>query len=147
MGNVVSATGWVKMRMMSQIKHLEKSRGGLAIGTVGANAVFAAITGISIASAGSIYKNCSSPYDKVWVFSKVFSWCRCWIFSSRNVIPPSLLLILYGILTEQSIGDLFIAAIIPGILLAIVFGFGIFITKFFLEKNLFIFKKENSNFW
>ena len=47
------------------------------------------------------------------------------------LIPPSLLLILYGILTEQSIGDLFIAAIIPGILLAIVFGLGILLLSFF----------------
>jgi C4-dicarboxylate transporter, DctM subunit len=43
------------------------------------------------------------------------------------LIPPSLLLILYGLLTEQSIGDLFIAGIIPGILLALIFGIGIFV--------------------
>ena len=60
------------------------------------------------------------------------------------LIPPSLLLILYGILTEQSIGDLFVAAIIPGILLAIVFGFGIFILCIFWKK--FVFSEEVQTF-
>ena len=60
------------------------------------------------------------------------------------LIPPSLLLILYGILTEQSIGDLFVAAIIPGILLAIVFGFGIFILSIFWKK--FVFSEEVQTF-
>jgi C4-dicarboxylate transporter, DctM subunit len=41
------------------------------------------------------------------------------------LIPPSLLLILYGILTERSIGDLFIAGVIPGIVLAVSFAIGI----------------------
>ena len=55
-----------------------------------------------------------------------------------------MLLILYGILTEQSIGDLFVAAIIPGILLAIVFGFGIFILCIFWKK--FVFSEEVQTF-
>jgi len=44
------------------------------------------------------------------------------------LIPPSLLLILYGLLTEQSVGDLFIAGVIPGLLLALLFGAGIWLT-------------------
>jgi tripartite ATP-independent transporter DctM subunit len=42
------------------------------------------------------------------------------------LIPPSLLLILYGILTEQSVGDLFLAGVVPGIILAIAFGVGVY---------------------
>ena len=38
------------------------------------------------------------------------------------LIPPSLLLILYAVLTEQSVGDLFMAGIIPGLVLAVAFG-------------------------
>ena len=63
------------------------------------------------------------------------------------LIPPSLLLILYGILTEQSIGDLFVAAIIPGILLAIVFGFGFFINYLFWVKNPFFVFEETKFFF
>jgi len=50
------------------------------------------------------------------------------------LIPPSLLLILYGLLTEQSVGDLFIAGIIPGLLLAVVFGVGIIALATFFPK-------------
>jgi TRAP-type uncharacterized transport system fused permease subunit len=50
------------------------------------------------------------------------------------LIPPSLLLILFGLLTEQSIGDLFVAGIGPGILLAFFFGAGIIAMAYFTPK-------------
>ena len=43
------------------------------------------------------------------------------------LIPPSLLLIIYGLVAEESVGKLFIAAVIPGIILAIVFCIGIWL--------------------
>ena len=56
------------------------------------------------------------------------------------LIPPSLLLILYGLLTEQSIGDLFVAGIGPGLLLAVLFGLGtLLLAQFapgFVGRNL-----------
>ena len=119
-----------------------KIRGGLAIGTVGANAVFAAITGISIASA-AVFTKIAVPHMIKFGYSQRFS---VGVVAGSSVlgmlIPPSLLLILYGILTEQSIGDLFIAAIIPGILLAMVFGFGILLLSFFWPSFVHS-KKEN----
>jgi len=47
------------------------------------------------------------------------------------LIPPSLLLILYGLLTEQSVGDLFLAGVLPGILLALVFATGVVLMAYF----------------
>ncbi len=100
-------------------------RGGLGIGTVGANAIFAAITGISIASA-AIFTKIAVPEMVRHGYTARFA---VGIVAGSSVlgmlIPPSLLLILYGILTEQSIGDLFIAGIIPGALLALFFGVGV----------------------
>ena len=143
MGNVVSATGMGEDAYDVANQAFRKIRGGLAIGTVGANAVFAAITGISIASA-AVFTKIAIPHMIKFGYSPRFS---VGVVAGSSVlgmlIPPSLLLMLYGILTEQSIGDLFIAAIIPGILLAMVFGFGILLLSFFWPSFVHS-KKENS---
>ena len=141
MGNVVSATGMGEDAYDVANQAFRKIRGGIAIGTVGANAVFAAITGISIASA-AVFTKIAVPHMIKFGYSPRFS---VGVVAGSSVlgmlIPPSLLLILYGILTEQSIGDLFIAAIIPGILLAIVFGLGILLLSFFWPS--FVHSKKN----
>ena len=141
MGNVVSATGMGEDAYDVANQAFRKIRGGLAIGTVGANAVFAAITGISIASA-AVFTKIAVPHMIKFGYSPRFS---VGVVAGSSVlgmlIPPSILLILYGILTEQSIGDLFIAAIIPGILLAIVFGLGILLLSFFWPS--FVHSKKN----
>ena len=143
MGNVVSATGMGEDAYDVANQAFRKIRGGLAIGTVGANAVFAAITGISIASA-AVFTKIAVPHMIKFGYSPRFS---VGVVAGSSVlgmlIPPSLLLILYGILTEQSIGDLFIAAIIPGILLAIVFGFGILLLSLFWPSFVHSKKIEN----
>ena len=107
-------------------------RGGLGVGTVGANAIFAAITGISIASA-AVFTKIAVPQMRRHGYSPRFS---VGVVAGSSVlgmlIPPSLLLILYGILTEQSIGDLFLAGIGPGLLLALFFGAGIVLMATFM---------------
>ncbi|RZS78676.1 TRAP transporter large permease [Pigmentiphaga kullae] len=110
----------VANRMLGRIK------GGLGIATVGANAIFAAITGISIASA-AVFTRVAVPEMLRHGYTKRFAYG---IVAGSSVlgmlIPPSLLLILYGILTEQSVGDLFLAGVVPGIVLAIAFGLGVY---------------------
>ena len=110
----------VANRMLGRIK------GGLGIATVGANAIFAAITGISIASA-AVFTRVAVPEMLRHGYTKRFAYG---IVAGSSVlgmlIPPSLLLILYGILTEQSVGDLFLAGVVPGIILAIAFGVGVY---------------------
>jgi len=100
-------------------------RGGLGIATVAANAVFAAITGISIASA-AVFTKVAVPEMLRHGYSPRFA---VGVVAGSSVlgmlIPPSLLLILYGVLTEKSVGDLFVAGIIPGIVLAIAYSVGI----------------------
>jgi tripartite ATP-independent transporter DctM subunit len=111
----------VANRMLGRIK------GGLGIATVGANAIFAAITGISIASA-AVFTRVAVPEMLRHGYSKRFAYG---IVAGSSVlgmlIPPSLLLILYGILTEESVGDLFLAGIVPGIILAVAFGAGVYV--------------------
>ncbi|MBH98702.1 MAG: TRAP transporter permease DctM [Rhodospirillaceae bacterium] len=99
--------------------------GGLGIATVAANAVFAAITGISIASA-AIFSKIAVPEMVARGYSPKFA---VGLTAGSSVlgmlIPPSLLLIIYGVIAEVSIGALFIAAIIPGIILAGAFAIGV----------------------
>lgn len=97
-------------------------RGGLGIATVAANAVFAAITGISIASA-AVFTKVAVPQMLRFGYQPKFA---VGVVAGSSVlgmlIPPSLLMILYGFLSNQSVGDLFTAGIVPGLLLAAAFS-------------------------
>ena len=131
MGYVVSVTGMGRDAFDVANHLFRRLSGGLGIGTVGANAIFAAITGISIASA-AVFTRIAVPEMMRHGYSARFS---VGVVAGSSVlgmlIPPSLLLILYGLLTEQSVGDLFIAGVIPGLLLALLFGLGIWLTARF----------------
>ena len=101
---------------------LRHVRGGLGIATVGANAIFASITGSSIASA-AVFSRIAVPPMIENGHTKRFA---VGVVAGSSVlgmlIPPSLLLIIYGLLAEVSIGRLFVAAIVPGIVLAVAFA-------------------------
>jgi tripartite ATP-independent transporter DctM subunit len=110
---------------------LRKVRGGLGVATVAANAVFAAITGISIASA-SVFTKVAVPEMIRHGYTPKFS---VGVVAGSSVlgmlIPPSLLMIIYGVLAEESVGRMFLAGIIPGIVLALAFSTMIVLMAFF----------------
>ncbi|MDP6346272.1 MAG: TRAP transporter large permease subunit, partial [Alphaproteobacteria bacterium] len=87
-------------------------RGGLGIATVAANAVFAAITGISIASAAVFTKVAVPEMLKLGYTARFSTGVVAGSSVLGMLIPPSLLLIVYGFLAETSVGQLFIAGII-----------------------------------
>ena len=100
-------------------------KGGLGIATVAANAVFASITGSSIASA-SVFAKISVPEMRAFGYTTRFS---VGVVGGSSVlgmiIPPSAMLIIYAITADQSIGQLFIAGILPGLLLAAAYAVAI----------------------
>ncbi|SLN19916.1 TRAP transporter large permease subunit [Roseisalinus antarcticus] len=101
---------------------LRRLRGGLGVATVAANAIFAAITGSSIASA-AVFSRVAVPAMDEAGYTRRFA---AGVIAGSSVlgmlIPPSLLLIIYALIAEVSVGSLFIAAIIPGLLLAVAFA-------------------------
>jgi tripartite ATP-independent transporter DctM subunit len=99
--------------------------GGLGVATVAANAVFAAITGISIAAAAIFTKIAVPEMVRQGYTTKFAVGLTAGSSLLGMLIPPSLLLIIYGVLAEVSIGDLFKAAILPGLLLAAAFAVGV----------------------
>jgi C4-dicarboxylate transporter DctM subunit len=111
-----------------------KVRGGLGIATVAANAVFAAITGSSIASA-SVFARVSVPEMRKFGYTTRFS---VGVVAGSSVlgmiIPPSAMLIIYAITADQSVGQMFLAGVIPGVLLAIAFALAIVIMARFWPK-------------
>jgi tripartite ATP-independent transporter DctM subunit len=97
---------------------LRRIRGGLGVATVAANAVFAAVTGSSIASA-AVFTKIATPEMLRHGYTPRFA---VGVVAGSSVlgmlIPPSLLFIVYGFLAEQSVGHLFLAGIVPGLILA-----------------------------
>lgn len=121
MGEFVSRSGAAQDIYTICNRAFRKIPGCLAVATVSGNAVFAAITGVSIASAAT-FSRIAYPemvalgYRKTYALG-VISGSAC----LGMLIPPSILMIIWAVLTEISIGALFIAGIIPGIILATLF--------------------------
>jgi tripartite ATP-independent transporter DctM subunit len=92
--------------------------GRLAVATVISNAVFAFVTGVSIAAAAA-FSRIAYPEMKRHGYKDSFALgCIAGSAVLGMLIPPSVLMIVWGILTETSIGDLFLAGVLPGLLLA-----------------------------
>lgn len=100
---------------------LKKVRGGVGIGTIVANAIFAAITGVSIASA-AVFTKIAVPEMVRLGYDRKFSVGTVAGSSILGMlIPPSILMIVYGSVSDVSIGAMFVAGVIPGIIMTLAF--------------------------
>jgi C4-dicarboxylate transporter, DctM subunit len=127
MGLIVSVAGLGRDTFAVAAHLFRRLLGGLGMATVAANAIFAAITGISIASA-AVFTKVAVPEMIRFGYSPRFA---VGVVAGSSIlgmlIPPSLLFILYAVLTEQSVGRLFIAGIVPGLLLSVLYCIGIWL--------------------
>jgi C4-dicarboxylate transporter, DctM subunit len=143
MGLLVSVADLGRDAFVATNVLLGRIRGGLGIATVAANAVFAAVTGVSIASA-AVFTKVAVPEMIRLGYKPRFA---VGVVAGSSVlgmlIPPSLLLIIYGLLAQQSIGDLFIAGIVPGVLLAFVFIVMIAIIAYLLPHLMYEHRAED----
>lgn len=121
MGLFVSVTNIGRDTFDAAALLLRRVRGGLGMATVAANSVFAACTGTTIASA-SVFTKVAVPEMMRHGHTARFS---VGVVAGSSVlgmlIPPSILMIIFGVIANVSIADLFKAGILPGVLLAVAF--------------------------
>lgn len=121
MGLAVSESGLGRDTFSAVSRMTRGVRGGLGVATVISNAIFAAITGISIASAAVFAKVAVPEMIRAGYASTIAVGVVAGSSVLGMLIPPSLLLILFAILTDSSIGELFLGGVGPGLLLAIAY--------------------------
>ena len=127
MGEFIGKSGTITDVYRGINRLLHKIPGRLAIATVVGNALFSFVTGVSIASAAA-FSRIAYPEMKRYGYHKGFALGAVAGSSCLGMlIPPSVLMIVWGILTEQSIGQIFAAGILPGLLLASLFIVYVFI--------------------
>jgi len=102
-------------------------KGGLAMATVGACASFSAICGSTNATAATMASVALPEMKRLKYRDELATGVVAAGGSLGILIPPSVIFIVYGIMTEQSIGKLFMAGILPGILLSFLFVLAIYI--------------------
>ncbi|WP_319529625.1 TRAP transporter large permease [uncultured Cohaesibacter sp.] len=128
MGNIAGAAGYSQRLYDAAHNWIGHLRGGLSSATIVGCAAFAAVSGSSVATAVTIGK-VALPEMKRFGYADGLATGSVAAGGTLGIlIPPSTGFVLYAILTEESIGKLFIAGIIPGLLLTLLFIAVIFIT-------------------
>lgn len=115
---------------------LERVKGGLAISTVIASACMAAVAGSSTASAAAMSGVAIPQLIKYGYPRKVAAGLVTVAGTLAIMIPPSVPLVLYGIITESSIGKLLIAGIIPGLMTTCLYIIGIILMPRFIQNSI-----------
>lgn len=115
---------------------LSRIRGGLAMSSVTASSIFAALTGSSAATAAAIGHIAVPEMQQRGVPNRIATGAVAAGGTLGILIPPSVTLILYGIASEESIGKLFAAGIVPGIVIAILFCVWIYFGTQIEERRL-----------
>ena len=132
MGSLAYNSGISNGLFYSAYKIVGRAPGGLAIATILGCAGFSSICGSTLATAAVMAKTALPEMKKYHYDSGLAAGAISSGGSLGILIPPSSIFIIYGIITEQSIGKLFIAGILPGLLLS---GLFIFIILFRTIKN------------
>jgi tripartite ATP-independent transporter DctM subunit len=132
MGGFAGSSGMVKDLYGAFDKWFRRIPGGLAIATITACAVFAAISGSSVATAAAMGSVAIPEMKRYNYHPRLYTGTVAAGGTLGFLIPPSIGFLVFGMLTEQSIGKLLIAGILPGAILALAY---ILIIMFLVRKN------------
>lgn len=116
MGELATRSGLSQRLYACARSFIGHRRGGLAMATIGGCAAFGALCGSSIATAATMSKVAGPEMRKLGYSPALSTGALAGGGTLGILIPPSVILVIYAIYTEQSIGALFIAAIVPGLL-------------------------------
>ena len=126
MGQVAYNAGIAKRLYDSSYKFIGHIPGGLALATVAGATAFKAICGSSPATAATFASVAVPEMDRYGYDKRLSTGVVASAGTLGILIPPSVTLIVFGIITEQSIGRLFLAGIVPGLLIAVFFALTIY---------------------
>ncbi|NEX48720.1 TRAP transporter large permease [Pseudotabrizicola algicola] len=116
MGNIISRTGIAQDLFRSANAYLGSVRGGLSLATMVTCAGFGAVCGSSYATAATMAK-VAYPSMRRYGYSDGLAAATIAAGGTLGIlIPPSIILVIYGIITQTNIGDLFVAGVLPGLL-------------------------------
>ncbi len=126
MGQIAFNGGIAKRLYDSAYRFLGHIPGGLAMATVGGATAFGSVTGSTTATSAT-FASVAIPEMDRYGYSRILSTGIVAASGTLGcLIPPSVPLIVYGIITEQSIGKLFLASVFPGLMVALFFMFIIY---------------------
>ena len=126
MGSFATAAGIVTELFRTAYLWLGTLRGGLAMATVMSSAAFGAASGSTIVNAAVFTKMAMPEMTRFGYDVRLSSGSIAAAGTLAALIPPSILMVIYGVITEQSIGKLLVAGIIPGIVTAFIYCGGIY---------------------
>jgi C4-dicarboxylate transporter DctM subunit len=127
MGQIAFASGIAKRLYECAYRFLGHVPGGLAMATVGGATAFKTLCGSALATVATFASVAIPEMDRYNYDKKLSTGVVATVGTLGCLIPPSVYLIVFGLITEQSIGKLFLAGIIPGLLIAILFVFTIYV--------------------
>lgn len=119
MGNLVTRAGMSQELFRAAYAFIGHLRGGLAMATVWASAGFGGICGSSIATAATMAKVAYPSMKRFGYHDQLAAGTVAGAGTLGIMIPPSTIMIIYGVFTETNIGQLFAAGVLPGILGAV----------------------------
>ncbi len=127
MGVLAEAAGLTSQVFYTADLWLRRFRGGLYQAVIVGSAMFAAISGSTIVNA-VVFTRIAFPHMMKYGYSKSLSiGAIAGAGSFAAMIPPSITMVIYAIMTEQSVGQLLVAGVIPGILTAVVYLVGVYV--------------------
>ncbi len=121
MGNLVMHGGMARELYLAADRWFGHLRGGLYLSTIAGSTAFGAVSGSTLVNATVFTRIALPEMLRLGYSKKMASACIASVGTLDAMIPPSVAMVVYGIITEQSIGKLMIAGIIPGLLCALAY--------------------------